>query len=156
MTIFGTVGYLALGFTVLEALYQTVTTVATVGFREVHPLDPAGQVFTIVLIVVGVGTVLYNLGVILEAVTEGHLREHLERRHMDRNIAAMTGTRAHLRLRQGRALGGRLPPRHGAPGGRGRQRPRPASRGSTGSLTSAGTSPTTRCCGLPASSGPVR
>jgi len=91
VTIFGTVGYLLLGFTLLEALYQTVTTVATVGFREVRPLSPAGQVFTMVLIVLGVGTVLYSLSVILEAVTEGHLREHLERRRMDKDIAAMSG-----------------------------------------------------------------
>jgi voltage-gated potassium channel len=91
VTVFGTAGYLVLGFTFLEALYQTVTTVATVGFREVRPLTAAGQVFTIVLIFLGVGTVLYNLSVILEAVTEGHLREHLERRHMDKVIAAMKG-----------------------------------------------------------------
>lgn len=58
----GTLGYLVLGFTLLEALYQTVTTVATVGFREVRPLGPAGEAFTIVLILLGVGTVLYNLG----------------------------------------------------------------------------------------------
>jgi voltage-gated potassium channel len=90
VTVFGTLGYLLLGFTLLEALYQTVTTVGTVGFREVHPLGPAGQVFTTVLSVGGVGTVLYNLGVILEAVTEGHLREHMGRRRMDKNIAAMT------------------------------------------------------------------
>jgi voltage-gated potassium channel len=89
VTVAGTVGYVVLGFTPLEALYQTVTTVATVGFREVHPLTTAGQVFTIVLILVGVGTVLYNLGVILEAVTEGHLRQHLERRRMDRDIARL-------------------------------------------------------------------
>lgn len=91
VTIVGTVGYLALGFTFLEALYQTVTTVATVGFREVRPLSTAGQIFTIVLILLGVGTVLYNLSVILEAVTEGHLRKHLERRHMDKTIKAMSG-----------------------------------------------------------------
>lgn len=91
VTVFGTVGYLLLGFTLLEAVYQTVTTVATVGFREVRPLGPAGQVFTMLLIVVGVGTVLYNLGVILEAVTEGHLREHLEGRRMDKRIAALRG-----------------------------------------------------------------
>ena len=91
VTLLGTVGYLLLGFTPLEAMYQTVTTVATVGFREVKPLTPAGMVFTMVLIVVGVGTVLYNLGVILEAVTEGHLRQLLERRRMDQRIAAMRG-----------------------------------------------------------------
>ena len=91
VTAFGTVGYLILGFTFLEALYQTITTVATVGFREVRPLTAAGQIFTMVLIVLGVGTFLYNLSVILEAVTEGHLREHLERHHMDRVIGAMQG-----------------------------------------------------------------
>lgn len=91
VTVFGTIGYLVLGFPFLDALYQTVTTVATVGFREVQPLGPAGQIFTMVLILVGVGTVLYNLGVILEAVTEGHLRQHLERRRMDAHIEALRG-----------------------------------------------------------------
>ena len=91
VTVFGTVGYLLLGFTLLEASYQTVTTVATVGFREVRPLSPAGQVFTMVLIVVGVGTVLYNLGVVVEAVTEGHLRLNLEERRMSKDIVAMRG-----------------------------------------------------------------
>jgi voltage-gated potassium channel len=91
VTVVGTVGYLLLGFTLLEAVYQTVTTVATVGFREVRPLSSAGMVFTTALIVVGVGTVLYNLGVLLEAVTEGHLRLHLERRRMNSRIAALRG-----------------------------------------------------------------
>jgi len=91
VTAFGTVGYLLLGFTFLEALYQTVTTVATVGYREVRPLSTAGMVFTIVLIIVGVGTVLYNLGVLLEALTEGQLRQLLERRRMDSRIAALRG-----------------------------------------------------------------
>lgn len=89
--IVGTIGYVLLGFTMLEALYQTVTTVATVGFREVHPLAGVGMVFTIVLIILGAGTVLYNLGLLVELVTEGHLREHLERRRMDRQIDQMRG-----------------------------------------------------------------
>ena len=91
VTVFGTVGYLFLGFGLLEAIYQTVTTVATVGFREVHPLTPAGMIFTIVLIIVGVGIVLYNLGVLLELLTEGQLRQHLERRRMDARISALRG-----------------------------------------------------------------
>ena len=72
-------------------MYQTVTTVATVGFREIKPLSSAGMVFTMVLIIVGVGTVLYNLGVIVESVTEGHLREYLERRRMDQRISSLSG-----------------------------------------------------------------
>jgi voltage-gated potassium channel len=87
----GTAGYVVLGFSVLDALYQTVTTVTTVGFREVRPLGAVGQLFTIVLILVGVGTALYAFSVLLEALIEGHLREHLGRRRMDRAIDRMTG-----------------------------------------------------------------
>jgi voltage-gated potassium channel len=71
--VLGTAGYVVLGFSVLDAVYQTVTTVATVGFREVRPLDDAGKVFTIVLILVGVGTSLYTFGVVLETLLEGQL-----------------------------------------------------------------------------------
>jgi voltage-gated potassium channel len=87
--LFGTGGYLLLGFGLLDAVYQTVTTVTTVGFREVRTLSPAGQIFTIVLILLGVGTALYTLGVLLEALIEGHLLESMERRRMDRDIARM-------------------------------------------------------------------
>src|SRR6478672_5753819 len=87
----GTIGYVILGFGFLDALYQTVTTVTTVGFREVNEFNAAGKVFTIVLVLVGVGTALYTLGVVLEALIEGHLREHLEKRRMDRTISRMRG-----------------------------------------------------------------
>ena len=87
----GTIGYVILGFGFLDAVYQTVTTVTTVGFREVNEFTAAGKVFTIVLVLVGVGTALYTLGVVLEALIEGHLREHLERRRMDRTIGRMRG-----------------------------------------------------------------
>jgi Ion channel. len=51
----GSIGYLVLGFSLLDAVYQTVTTITTVGFREVHPLSVAGKIFTITLIVAGGG-----------------------------------------------------------------------------------------------------
>jgi voltage-gated potassium channel len=86
----GTVGYMALGFAWLDALYQTVTTVATVGFREVQPLSGGGQVFTIVLILVGVATALYTFTLVLEAVVEGQVQEVLGRKRMEREIARMS------------------------------------------------------------------
>lgn len=87
----GSVGYMLLGFSLLEAVFQTVTTVSTVGFREVRPLTPAGEIFTIIVILVGVGTALYAFGTVLEALLEGHVRAHLERRRMDRTIGRMSG-----------------------------------------------------------------
>jgi voltage-gated potassium channel len=87
--IVGTIGYLILGFPLLDAVYQAVTTLTTVGFREVHPLSSAGKIFTIVLILVGVGTALYALGVLIQTLVEGDLRGVFGRRRMDRTIAEM-------------------------------------------------------------------
>jgi voltage-gated potassium channel len=85
----GSIGYVILGFSALDAIYQTVTTVTTVGFREVRPLSSMGKVFTIVLILAGVGTALYALTQLLEAAVDGHLLQHMEARRMDRAIARM-------------------------------------------------------------------
>ncbi|MDQ1566551.1 MAG: voltage-gated potassium channel [Actinomycetota bacterium] len=85
----GTAGYVALGFSVLDAIYQTVTTVSTVGFREVQPLSSGGRVFTVVLILVGVATALYTFTLILEAVVEGQIQEVLGRKRMERQISRM-------------------------------------------------------------------
>ena len=87
----GTVGYLLLGFSLLDALYQTVTTVTTVGFREVRPLSDAGRVFTMVLILVGVATVLYTFSLLMGALIEGQVRELFGRRRMERQISRMSG-----------------------------------------------------------------
>jgi voltage-gated potassium channel len=107
--VLGSIGYVILGFSALDAVYQTVTTVATVGFREVHPLDDAGKVFTIVLILVGVGTALYTFSVVLETLLEGHLSRLFGRRRMERQIEAMRG---HVIVcgwgRVGRAIGAEL------------------------------------------------
>ena len=91
VVVVGTIGYVVLGFGVLDAVYQTVTTITTVGFREVERLDGAGQIFTIFLILAGVGTALYTLTVLLEVLVEGHLGEAMERRRMERQIAALHG-----------------------------------------------------------------
>jgi voltage-gated potassium channel len=87
----GTAGYIVLGFSPLDALYQTVTTISTVGFREVEPLSAAGQVFTIVLILVGVGTALFTFSMVLEAFVEGHVRNLFGRRRMEREISKLDG-----------------------------------------------------------------
>jgi voltage-gated potassium channel len=89
--VLGTVGYLLLGFTLLDALYQTVTTVSTVGFREVEPFSPVGQVFTMVLILFGVGAAFYAFSALVETFIEGRLYELFGRRRMDKTIASMSG-----------------------------------------------------------------
>ena len=46
IVVIGSLGYTLLGYTPLEAIYQTIITIATVGFEEVHPLDNRGMWFT--------------------------------------------------------------------------------------------------------------
>lgn len=91
VTVFGTVGYLAFGFTLLDALYQTITTITTVGYRELTEFGTGLKIFTIVLIVVGVSTVLYSFTLVVQLVVEGQLREFVGRRRMDKQINQMSG-----------------------------------------------------------------
>ncbi len=62
LIVVGTVGYMTLeGMTLVQGLYMTVITLATVGFKEVVELDNAGMIFTTVLIIVGVGTAAWAI-----------------------------------------------------------------------------------------------
>jgi voltage-gated potassium channel len=71
---FGTTGYMVIErWSFLDALFMTVTTVTTVGYREVRPLDTEGRIFTIVLVLFGVGTAIYLLTTFVALVIEGDL-----------------------------------------------------------------------------------
>lgn len=85
----GTAGYMAFGYGLLDAVFQTVTTVTTVGFEEVHPFHPGEEVFTIFLVVLGVGMAAYGLSVLIETVVEGYVGGNFRRRRMERQIKAM-------------------------------------------------------------------
>ena len=82
----GVVGYLLLGFSALNAVYQTVTTMTTVGFREVERFGTAEKVFTIAFILMGVGVVLYALTSMLAFLVEGYIGNAWGRRRMTHDI----------------------------------------------------------------------
>lgn len=85
----GTAGYLILGFSTIDAIYQTIITITTVGFREAEPLSTSGKIFTIVVILCGVGTAAFTFSVLVELFVEGQVSQLLGRRRMDRKIAAL-------------------------------------------------------------------
>lgn len=89
VVIISTAGYWMIGLSPLDALYQTVTTVTTVGFRELGEPTVAFRLFTIAVVLAGAGTVLYTLGVVFEAIVEGSLGDQLGRRRMERQVAAV-------------------------------------------------------------------
>jgi voltage-gated potassium channel len=83
----GTAGYMLIeGWNVWDALYMTVTTVATVGYGEIHPLSPRGRLFTVVLILGGVGTAFYTVTLLATLVVEGGLHQRFERRRAVRML----------------------------------------------------------------------
>jgi voltage-gated potassium channel len=87
--VLGTVGFVGFGYSVLDAVFQTVITISTVGFGEVRPFGPGEKIFTIVLILVGVGTAAYTFSVLIETLVEGYLTDELRRRRMNRSIDSL-------------------------------------------------------------------
>ena len=82
----GTAGYVALeGWTPLDAFYMTVITLTTIGFGEVRPLGPAGQLFTVALAFAGIGT-FATIGsrAVQILVTSATLRHRAMQRRIDK------------------------------------------------------------------------
>ena len=65
-------------FTFLEALYQTVITVSTVGFGEVHSFDGIGKIFTMLLIVTSIGTFAFGFTRIAQIILDGSLQSYFK------------------------------------------------------------------------------
>ena len=76
-------------FTFLDAVYQTVITLSTVGYEEVEPLDSGGRIFTIFFILAGIGLMFYTATAIVELVVAGEVRELVGRRRSGRRVERM-------------------------------------------------------------------
>jgi voltage-gated potassium channel len=86
----GTAGYMAVEhFSPLDALYMTVITLSTVGYGEVHSLDTAGKIFTMLLIVGGIGTAAWAFTTVIEVFVSDQTVRLLARKRMDRVIKTM-------------------------------------------------------------------
>ena len=84
---FGTIGYMVIeGWSFLDSLFMTVTTLTTVGYREVRELSSSGRWFTIILIIGGVGTMLYALSTGAKFILEGEIQELIGRRRLEKKI----------------------------------------------------------------------
>ena len=58
------------GYTFVDALYMTMITISTVGFREVEPLSTGGKIFTVFLVLISVGTVAYAISAVSQHFVE--------------------------------------------------------------------------------------
>jgi len=87
LILIGTLGYRFIeGWSMGDSLYMTFITITTVGFGEVRPLSAAGQHFTIVFLVLSIGTVGYSVTVLITYVFEGQILNAMRERRMKRTI----------------------------------------------------------------------
>lgn len=88
----GMLGYTLIeNWNMLDSLYMTIITIASVGFMEVHPLSPQGRFFTIFLIIFGMGVLLYGISTFTAFLVEGELSVILRRTKMEKKISALSG-----------------------------------------------------------------
>lgn len=88
----GVLGYMLFeGWSFIDALYMTVITLTTVGYKEVRDLDTTGQLWTMVLLITGVGTLFYAAVTSVELAVEGAVRGYFERRRMRTEINKLNG-----------------------------------------------------------------
>ena len=73
----------------IDAVYMTVITVATVGFGETQPLSQAGRLFTIGLIIVGVGTAAWAATNAIEVMLGQTFWLTVQRRKMRQTLEGM-------------------------------------------------------------------
>ncbi|MGD9972090.1 MAG: TrkA family potassium uptake protein [Desulfatirhabdiaceae bacterium] len=83
----GALGYVLIeDWDLIDALYMTVITLATIGYGEVHSLSRIGRIYTMFLILVGVGFLGYLGAAIIQFMVEGRIRAILGRKRLDRKI----------------------------------------------------------------------
>jgi len=84
---FGIAGYMGIeGWNFLDSLYMTIITLSTVGYKEVGELSSGGRLFTIILIISGVGTMLYALSAGAKSLLEGEIQEIFGRRRLEKKV----------------------------------------------------------------------
>jgi len=90
--VYGTAGYwLIEGKSLLDAFYETVLTLSTVGVGTGPPPGPGGKIFTVSLILFGVGALFTAIGVGTEVVVSGELGRWLRMSQINRSIGHLSG-----------------------------------------------------------------
>lgn len=92
----GTIGYSFIGkgqWSLLDCLYMTVITLTTVGYEEVLPINDVagGRAFTIAIIVIGMGLVLYFASTLTAFFVDGSLGALFSEKKMRKKLEALAG-----------------------------------------------------------------
>jgi voltage-gated potassium channel len=87
MMIAGICGYFFIEtYSLLDSIFMTVNTIATVGYKEAHALSNAGKIFTSLLIIFSIGTFAYSISVITRYVIEGEFQTYFKHYRVNKEI----------------------------------------------------------------------
>ncbi|MFW6302137.1 MAG: potassium channel family protein [Bacteroidales bacterium] len=90
--VIGVFGYMLIEhYPLIDALYMTVITIATVGFKEVAPLSRPGMIFTILLIIVSFSIYAYVLTNLTRYLISGIFTNYFKDRKVEKTIKNLTG-----------------------------------------------------------------
>jgi len=83
----GTLGFIFISnYSFINAIYMTIITVSTVGFKEVEPLDYESKIFTIFLILTSIAIYGYVISVLSEYISNYKLFEELKFKKVQKKI----------------------------------------------------------------------
>src|SRR5262245_20158110 len=87
--VLGTVGYMFIEhIPFIDALFITFNMMSTVGSVS-YPFSASVRLFTVAIIILGVGSLFYTFGATMEFLIEGHLSQVIGRHRMDTKIAKL-------------------------------------------------------------------
>ncbi len=69
-------------YTFIEALYMTIITISTVGYAEVHPLNDAGRIFNIFLIISSLASTAFALTMLTRYIIDGEINRYFKTRRI--------------------------------------------------------------------------
>ena len=88
----GIVGFMVIEhFELIDAIYMTMITISTVGYTEVEPLSPAGQLFTSSFILINIGLFTYILAVFSYYVIQGEIFKNMHLSLIKNSIDNLSG-----------------------------------------------------------------
>ncbi len=90
IVLMGSIGFMTIeNYSFIDALYMTMITVSTVGFREVFPLSDGGKLFTVLLIIFSLGIFAYVITSVTRLVVEGALQQSYKQYQVKKKIVKL-------------------------------------------------------------------
>ena len=88
--VIGTTGYMFIeGYSITDALYMTIITAATVGYREVSPLHETGKWFTMFIIIYSIFVIGYSVTHFTRLLLDGYFRQKIKDYNVKKQITKL-------------------------------------------------------------------